>query len=660
MSALPKDPPRLVIEHVTPMLEGGRHPVKRIVGNMVEVGANIFKDGHDLIGARILYRHAPRASAENQREREWRSAPLHYEFNPDRWHGSFRADKLGRFQYTIEAWPDRYGSWRSDLGKRLQAGQDVRSELLEGAELLERLSRHLPAESARRIREASTRIADTKLSLEERLKVALADDVMDAVRLPLLPGDATRFSPVLELVVDRAEAGFAAWYELFPRSQGTTPGTHGTFADAARRLPELAALGFDVIYLPPIHPIGRTHRKGRNNSPLAEPGDVGSPWAIGAPEGGHDAIHPALGTLDDFKSFVQSAGDFGIEIALDYALQCSPDHPWVKEHPDWFFVRPDGTLRYAENPPKKYEDIYPLNFWCDDRENLWKACRDLILFWIEQGVRTFRVDNPHTKPFAFWEWLIADVQRAHPEVIFLSESFTRPNRMRALAKLGFSQSYTYFTWKNTRAELEEYLNELCHGEMAEYFRPNFFANTPDILHEYLQIGGRPAFRIRLVLAATLSPIYGIYSGFELCENVPVRHGSEEYLHSEKYEIRVRDWNAPGNIKQDISKINRIRRENPALQQLSKLEFLRSDFEGILAYRKWAPGNEIIAVVNLDPFAMHESMIEVPLAALGIAPDEPFEVADLLTGARYVWRGARNYVRLDPNERVAHLFRVSRR
>jgi starch synthase (maltosyl-transferring) len=419
-------------------------------------------------------------------------------------------------------------------------------------------------------------------------------------------------------------------------------------------------MGFDVIYLPPIHPIGVTHRKGRNNSVTCEPHDVGSPWAIGGKEGGHDAVHPELGTIADFDALVKAAAEFGIEIALDYALQCSPDHPWVTEHPNWFFVRPDGTLRYAENPPKKYEDIYPINFWSDDRENLWNACRDVVLYWIQHGVKIFRVDNPHTKPLAFWEWMIADIQREHPDVIFLSESFTRPNRMKSLAKLGFTQSYTYFTWKNSSWELRDYLTELTKTDMVEYYRPNFFANTPDILHEYLQHGGRAAFRIRLVLAATLSPIYGIYSGYELCENQAVKPGSEEYLDSEKYEIRVRDWNAAGNIKQDVSKLNRIRSENAALHALGNLQMVQTDYDGIFAYRKHAPGNELLVVVNLDPHAAHETMVDVPIGAMGIDVNEAYEVTDLLTGSRYTWRGSRNYVRLDPNERVAHLFRISRR
>src|SRR5450432_781160 len=642
--------PQLVIENVAPQLDGGRYPIKRIIGRAVEVSADIFKDGHDLIAARILYRRPG--------ETDFRSAPFIYRFDPDRWHGSFKLDQIGLWQYLVEAWPDRFGTWRSELGKRLNAGQDVRPELLDGAGLLARLSVKLVGSARARIDQAAKRLADPALSLEDRLKVAFAEDVLELVSAPLFSDEALRSAP-LEVYADRAEACFSAWYELFPRSQGREPGKSGSFADTARRLPEIAALGFDVIYLPPIHPIGVTHRKGRNNAPTCLPGDVGSPWAIGSKEGGHTAVHPALGTLADFETLVSSARDFGIDIALDFALQCSPDHPWVKEHPEWFFIRPDGSIRYAENPPKKYEDIYPINFWCKDREGLWKACRDAVLFWIARGVLIFRVDNPHTKPLSFWEWLIRDVQAAHPAVIFLSESFTRPKRMKSLGKLGFTQSYSYFTWKNTAWELRDYLNEPTPTEMAEYYRPNFFANTPDILHDFLQTGGRPAFRIRLLLAATLSPVYGIYSGYELCENTPVHHGSEEYLDSEKYEIRVRDWNAPGNIKPDISKLNRIRREEPALHELTNLSFLSTDYASILAYKKSAPGGDLIIVVNLDPHAMHETMIQVPISELGIGANDAYEMADLLTGARYTWRGAKNYVRLDPAERVGHVFRVSR-
>ncbi|MEO7037627.1 MAG: alpha-1,4-glucan--maltose-1-phosphate maltosyltransferase [Polyangiaceae bacterium] len=643
--------PQLVIENVSPQLDNGRYPIKRVIGSVIEVSADIFKDGHDLIAARILYRRSGEATS--------RVAPFSYRFDSDRWHGSFKADQIGLWQYDVEAWPDRFGTWRSDLGKRLNAGQDVRPELLEGASLLARMAEKLSGPAQRLVSDAAKRLATPTLALDERLKVAFAEDVFELVRAPLFADEASRLDRPLELYVDRAEACFSAWYELFPRSQGTDPKKHGTFADTTKRLPEIAALGFDVIYLPPIHPIGVTHRKGRNNSPNCLPGDVGSPWAIGGKEGGHTAVHPELGSLADFDVLVASARDFGLEIALDFALQCSPDHPWVKEHPEWFFIRPDGSIRYAENPPKKYEDIYPINFWCKDRQGLWNACRDAVLFWIARGVKIFRVDNPHTKPLSFWEWLIRDVQATHPEAIFLSESFTRPKRMKSLGKLGFTQSYTYFTWKNTAWEIREYMNELTRSEMADYYRPNFFANTPDILHEFLQTGGRPAFRLRLLLAATLSPTYGIYSGYELCEHLPVHQGSEEYLDSEKYEIRVRDWNAPGNIKQDISRLNRIRREQPALHELTNLSFLNTDYDAILAYKKSAYGNDLIVVVNLDPHAMHETMVEVPIEELGIGPNEPYEMADLLTGARYAWRGAKNYVRLDPTERVGHVFKMSR-
>jgi starch synthase (maltosyl-transferring) len=475
------------------------------------------------------------------------------------------------------------------------------------------------------------------------------------------PPQRTPYDRVLEVVVDPERAGVAAWYELFPRSQASEAGRHGTLADTARRLPAIAAMGFDVVYLPPIHPIGRTHRKGRNNALEAEPADVGSPWAIGSEHGGHTAIEPALGTLDDFDRLVAEARVLGLDIALDYALQCSPDHPWVREHPEWFFMRPDGTIKYAENPPEKYQDIYPPNFWCEDREGLWKACRDVFLFWVDHGVRTFRVDNPHTKPLAFWAWVIAEVKREHPDVVFLAEAFTRPNPMKLLAKLGFTQSYTYFTWRNTAAELAEYLTELTQTEMAEYFRPNFFTNTPDVLHEYLQTGGRPAFQVRLLLAATLSPLYGIYSGFELCEATPVRAGSEEYLDSEKYQVRTRDWQAPGNLNEDVTRLNAIRREQRALRQLRNVTFHASDNPAILFYHKAAPpgGDDLLIAVNLDPHARQISMVHVPLDDLGIAEHEAFTVEDLLTGTRYQWAGVRNYVELDPARQVGHLLRVAR-
>jgi starch synthase (maltosyl-transferring) len=472
--------------------------------------------------------------------------------------------------------------------------------------------------------------------------------------------DETRFDPALEVMADRALARTGAWYELFVRSQGTTPGVGGTFADAERRLPAIRDLGFDVVYLAPIHPIGFTNRKGRNNSATAGPEDPGSPWAIGGPAGGHTAIEPALGTIDDFDRFVRVAGALGMEVALDLAIQCSPDHPWVTAHPDWFYRRPDGTIRFAENPPKKYEDIYPVNFDTPDWKNLWQELRQVVRFWISHGIRIFRVDNPHTKPIGFWRWLIDEIHGESPDVIFLAEAFTRPPMMRGLGKRGFTQSYTYFTWRNTKAELIDYLTELTSPEMAASFRPNFFANTPDILPPILQQGGRPAFVSRLVLASTLSPSYGIYSGYELCENeaVPDR---EEYLHSEKYEIKVRDWEAPGNINDVIRRVNAARHGNPALQLFQNLRFLDITSEHLIAYAKATPdgANAVIVVVNLDPFAAHDAVLRVPEEAIGLAPGALFTVRDALTGEAFTW-GAENYVRLDPQRgEAAHVLVVER-
>ncbi len=643
--------PRLVIEAVQPELDAGRYPVKRILGDSVRVTANIFKDGHDLISARVRYR-GPGAAT-------WREVPLAFAYDADLWSAHFRVDQLGVWEFVVEAWPDPFRTWVSDLRKRLAAGQDVAPELLEGGVLLARAAKHRGSPLADKLKAASRRLSDTTVSADERLSTAFDNDVLTAAYGPLVPEELSVFDRSFSIAVEREVARFGSWYELFPRSQAKEPGKHGTFADVEERIPELAALGFDVLYLPPIHPIGYTHRKGRNNARVAQPGDVGSPWAIGSHEGGHTDVHPELGTLADFDRLVRTAADFKLEIALDFALQCSPDHPWCKEHPEWFFVRPDGSIRYAENPPKKYEDIYPINFWSSDRAGLWQACLDVMLFWIGHGVKIFRVDNPHTKPLAFWEWAIAEVHKRHPDAVFLSESFTRPNRMRALAKLGFSQSYTYFTWKNSAWELREYLEELAQPEMKECFRPNFFPNTPDILHEYLQTGGRAAFRIRLLLAAMLSPSYGLYSGYELCENRAVAAGSEEYLNSEKYEIRQRNYNQFGNLKQDIAKLNRIRRENPALQRVENVTFLKTEYEQVLAFHKHAAGNDLIVIANLDPHRMHECMVHVPIEELGFTEDQMFEVDDLLTGNRHTWRGSRNYVRLDPNDKIGHVLRIVR-
>jgi len=643
--------PHVVIERVTPSVDGGRFPAKRIVGDRVTAQAIVYKEGHDLLTGRVRYR-GPGASA-------WQVAPMRYEKDFDRLSGAFVVDQVGSWEFTVEVWTDRWRSWVSELAKFLAAGTDVALELLEGAVLVDEAAGAATGPERTALRRVATRLRDETRTQADRASAALDEETAHLMAAALPVRDGVRDSRTYAIVVDRPIAGFAAWYEMFPRSQTTDAAQHGTFASAAGRLPGLAELGFDVVYLPPIHPIGTTHRKGKNNTLVAGPDDPGSPWAIGGEAGGHTAVHPDLGTLADFRDFVRAAEQVGLEIALDYALQCSPDHPWVREHPDWFFLRPDGSIKYAENPPKKYEDIYPINFWCDDYPSLWAACRDAFLFWIAQGVTIFRVDNPHTKPFAFWAWVLGEVKARHPETIFFAEAFTRPARMHGLAKLGFSQSYTYFTWRNNAWELTEYLTELTDPEV-EYFRPNFFTNTPDILHAYLQDGGRAAFRVRLFLAATLSPLYGMYSGFELCENQPARPGSEEYLHSEKYEIRVRDWEAPGNINEDIRLLNRLRRAHPALQQLPHLRFCRSENEAILCYHKWDGDDHLLGVVNLDPHRPQETMVHVPLAAWGRQEDEWYEVEDLLTGDRYTWRGTRNYVRLDPGRQVAHLLRVEPR
>jgi len=642
--------PRVIIECVSPTVDFGRFPVKRIVGESCEVGADVYKDGHDLLAGRIRYR--------GPGEVEWRYTPLTFDFNVDRWLGSFPLERIGRWELTVEAWTDIFETWRTGLEKKIAANQDVDMELREGALLTEATARRVKFGDARRtITQAARLLQDSTASADERRRMALSPELTALMREHFVPRDLTTYDHELSVTVDRDRAQFAAWYEIFPRSQGEKPGVHGTFVTAARELERIAKMGFDVVYLPPIHPIGRKFRKGRNNSLTLQEGDVGSPWAIGNDDGGHTAVNPALGTLAEFEQFVRDAGALGMEVSLDYALQCSPDHPWVREHPDWFHIRPDGSIQYAENPPKRYQDIYPLDYWCDDREALWAACRDILLFWMERGVRTFRVDNPHTKPFAFWEWMIADIQRDHPDVIFFAEAFTRPKRMRRLAKLGFTMSYTYFTWKNTATELREYLTELTQTEVAEYLRGNLFANTPDILHEYLQHGGRPAFRVRLLLASTLLPLYGIYSGYELSEDVPVRAGSEEYLNSEKYEIRCRDWNAAGNLQGEIALLNRVRGENRALQLYRNLTFHPTENDNVLFYVKRVPGNDLLIVVNLDPLRPQETMVHVPLDLLRIGPDEPFIVEDQLTGARYTWRGVGNYVRLDPQRQPGHLFKI---
>ena len=648
-------PSPLVIERVSPELDGGRHPVKRLVNDAVRVRAAVFKDGHDLLAARVRYRGPGDATP--------RYVALTYDQPTDYWYGEFTVDRIGDWSYTIEGWTDRFGTWQRDLEKKLGAGQEVHLELREGAELLDATARRTRFGDARTaLARAAATLRDESAPQALRGEVGLSPQLAAIVRAYYIPNDLAAYRRELVVAVDRERAGFAAWYEFFPRSQGRVPGEHGTFATAAEQLPRIAALGFDVVYLPPIHPIGYTFRKGRNNSLEASPDDVGSPWAIGNEEGGHTAVEPRLGTIDDFDRFVARAAELGMEVALDYALQCSPDHPWVREHPDWFNIRPDGSIQYAENPPKKYQDIYPLNFWTADRAALWEACRDVILFWVGHGVKTFRVDNPHTKPFSFWEWCIAEVRREHPDVVFLAEAFTRPHKLLNLAKLGFQQSYGYFTWKNSAHELRQWIQEFfLDPEVREYHRGNLFANTPDILHAYLQHGGRPAFRTRLLLATTLSPVYGIYSGYELCENVPVRPGSEEYLDSEKYEVKFRDFDAPGNINDDVRRLNELRRTERALHRADNLTLVHSENEQIFAYLKsgGADAASLLVVANLDPHHTHATVLHVPLGQLGLGDDEPYVANDLLTGARYHWRGARNFVQLDPRHQAGHVLRIER-
>jgi starch synthase (maltosyl-transferring) len=564
-------------------------------------------------------------------------------------------DAVGLWRYTIEAWTDHFESWRDEVEKKLAAAQSIDLELIEGWNMVEAaLARGGDGACTQMLRDFEQHDS------AGRAELLLSSEVRDAMARSSTRSDAVRYSRELEVVVDRKAASFAAWYEMFPRSQGSEPGKGATFDDCIARLPEIARLGFDVVYFVPIHPIGRVNRKGRDNSTVAEPGDPGSPYAIGSEEGGHRAINPELGTLADFRRFVRAAAQLGMEVALDFALQAAPDHPWVRQHPEWFRFRPDGTIKYAENPPKKYEDIVNVDFDNPDREGLWAELRDTILFWAGEGVRTFRVDNPHTKPLPFWEWLIGEVKGRCPEAIFLSEAFTRPKMMRALAKSGFTQSYTYFTWRNTKSELIEYLTELTAYPAKEYFRPNFFTNTPDILPVFLQEGGRPAFRIRLVLAATLSPAYGIYNGFELCENTPIQ-GREEYLHSEKYEYKVWDWDRAGNIKEDIAVLNRFRRNNPALQEFLNLRFLNCNDPNILAYAKISSNraNFVIIVVNLDPHAAHEDTVELPLAEFGIAADAAYSLDEAFTGRATACRGPYQRFHLDPAINPALVFCLRR-
>ncbi|HEV2100076.1 MAG TPA: alpha-1,4-glucan--maltose-1-phosphate maltosyltransferase, partial [Stellaceae bacterium] len=639
---------RIAIEEVYPQLDGGRYPVKRLVGDTFEVWADLFRDGHDKLRAVIKYR---------REDGPWRETPLEF-YDNDRWVARFRLDRVGLWHYTIEAWTDRFESWREEFEKKRAAGQETSLELAEGRAVVAAASAAAASGDATTIRTMLEEFDGA--GAVERAELLMSVRLRELIARTQPRDDVARYPDELEIVVDRKAARFATWYEMFPRSQGRDPRKSGSFDDCIARLPEIADLGFDTVYLVPIHPIGRVNRKGKDNSTVAQPGDPGSPYAIGSSEGGHRAVEPGLGTLADFRRFLRAAAESGLEVALDFAVQCAPDHPWVREHSQWFRFRPDGTIKYAENPPKKYEDIVNVDFDNPDHETLWAELRDTILFWVGEGVRTFRVDNPHTKPLPFWEWLIREVKARCPEAIFLAEAFTRPKMMRALAKSGFTQSYTYFTWRNTKDELTEYLTELTSDPAMEYFRPNFFTNTPDILPVFLQEGGRPAFRIRLALAATLSPAYGIYNGFELCENTPIP-GREEYLNSEKYEFKVWDWDRPGNIKDDIRLLNRFRRDNPALQEFLNLSFLPCPDPEILAYLKISSdrANAVIVVVNLDPHDAHTADVELPLTELGLAADQLFSLEEAFGRHLVMCRGARQQFRLDPETNPALIFRLLR-
>jgi starch synthase (maltosyl-transferring) len=652
---------RSVIEAVEPQVDGGRFPVKRAIGETVVVEADIYADGHDVLDAMLRYRHADAT--------DWQERAMQPLAN-DRWRAGFQVERCGIYCYTLQAWIDHFASWRRDFAKRMAAGQDLSVPLQVGARLVEAAAARAAGDDAERLADWAGRLAGSA-GLAQRSEWSLDDGLLALMRQYADRAQATDLERELAVTVEPTLARCSAWYELFPRSASPEPGRHGTFRDCIQRLPYVESMGFDVLYLPPIHPIGLTARKGPNNvlaATLDDPGaHPGSPWAIGAADGGHTAIHPELGTLEDFRMLRDRAAHHGLALALDIAFQCSPDHPWVEEHPDWFLQRPDGSIQYAENPPKKYQDIYPLNFESAEWQALWQALRDVFLFWLAEGVKVFRVDNPHTKSLYFWEWVIAEVRHADPQVIFLSEAFTRPKVMHRLAKAGFSQSYNYFPWRNTKSELTQYLGELTRGPGREYFRPCLWPNTPDILPEYLQIGGRPAFAVRLVLAATLGASYGIYGpAFELLESEPREPGSEEYLDSEKYQLRhwdiQRDTQRRDSLRGLITRVNRIRRDNPALQSDWSLRFHAIDNPQLIAYSKHddASGNALLVVVNLDPHHRQGGWVDLPLADFAIDATQSYQVHDLLGGARYLWNGARNYVELDPQVQPAHVFRLRRR
>ena len=636
----------IVIEEVMPAVDNGNFPAKASEGSILTVTARIYRSGSSRIRVRVASKHSS--------DRKWEYAPLEPLGN-DLWAGKISIRKKGNYSFKIQSWEDDFGTWREGILKWAAAGEDVKQDQIAGVQMLKTYLRNTKGN-------LRTKLSQIIRSIETATSSSLKDILTDSDNIETVylcqSHHGLVSSRTFKVLSERKEASFSAWYELFPRSQGQPGSGPGTFADVERRIPDIKEMGFDVIYLTPIHPIGKTNRRGKDGSPRAKKTDPGSPWAIGSELGGHKDIDPSLGTVEDFLHLVEEARKNGLEIALDIAIQCSPDHPYVKEHPEWFYRRPDGSIRYAENPPKKYYDIYPLKFEGPHKKALYEEMKSIFLTWAERGVRIFRVDNPHTKPFEFWEWLIGEVRKIYPDCIFLAEAFTRPSVMYRLSKIGFSSSYTYFTWRNYDFEIKDYFTEISSDPLRAHFRPMLFPNTPDILPPVLQTGGRAAFKMRAILAATLSPLWGIYSGFELCENEAIE-GKEEYLNSEKYEIKKRDWFAPGNIRKFISVLNRIRKESSALMEIGNLEFHTTNNPNIIFYTRKSikTGETLMIAVNINPFETHQATVDVPLEKVGICNDLPYRVTDLLSGATYTWQGEKNYVRLIPDERPAHILRI---
>lgn len=645
---------RVSIDNVTPQIDCGSYPIKRVINEEIKVTADIFTDGHDKVDAVLLYR---KQSFGNEKEQKWNEKRFQFLIN-DRWNASFSIPETGMYEYTVEAWVDHFSTWQYGLKKKYDAGQPIKTELLIGAQMLEEAIQRGSGTEKKKLQAWAESLKRDGLE-ETSVNTALSHEVTELMYTTRDRTKAHRYDKVLKVLVERQRALFSSWYEFFPRSTSPIAGEHGTFKTSEAILPEIAKMGFDVIYLPPIHPIGRSHRKGINNATEAAPGDPGSPWAIGASEGGHKEIHPELGSMEDFQNLVNKANELGMEIALDFAIQCSPDHPYVKDHPQWFKWRPDGTVQYAENPPKKYQDVLPVNFETPDWENLWNELKSIVEFWIDKGVRIFRVDNPHTKSFIFWEWLIKEINQKHDGILFLAEAFTRPRIMEKLGKIGFTQSYTYFTWRNTKEEFIEYLNQLTKTEMREYFRPNFWPNTPDILPISLENKNEPSFLIRLLLAGTLSSNYGMYGPlfeFGLNEAYP---GKEEYTRSEKYEVKHWDWTRTNNIKELITILNKVRRENIALQSTWNIEFCDTDNDNILAFSKISEdnSNRLLVVISLDHQYPQSGWIKAPLYKLGFKENQPYTVIDVLTGSKYYWENEWNYVALHPQGIPGHIFKI---